>query len=294
MNMPKRSLAYLVLLCVSFMRAEDPADHPSAFTFLPGRTIFPEIPASYEEPRVGLTKDINSAHMKLDIGSAMDFVQISLRADSTQNLRFGADLFAYALVTSYEGLRLQVDALDGYFGGHVVYRMQLPQSALLLRLRVLHLSSHLLDGHFDLSNGVWRDGRFPNPLSRDYGEITAGYLWQRNSSEVFLYAGFSQATLIRPPTMKRLNTMCGVAAHTGDWVGSFAGSPVHLYAADHFRIWGLETLSGTNMLEAGVKFGEWNGAGIRIFISHHSGLEVYTQYFDMKSDDWGLGFGLEP
>ena len=94
--------------------------------------------------------------------------------------------------------------------------------------------------------------------------------------------------------MKRLNTVFGVTAHTGDWTGTFAGRPVHFYASDHFRVWGLETLSGTNMFEAGVKFGEWNGAGIRIFLSHHAGLEVYHQYFDTKSDNWGLGFGLEP
>lgn len=294
MNTPKHTLVLLVLLCVSLMHAEGPGDRPSAFTFLPGRSIFPKNPASYEEPRVGMTKDINSSHMKLDVGSAMDFVQISLCADSSQKLRLGADLFAYALVTSYEGLRLQVDALDGYFGGHVVYRMQQPHAALLLRFRFLHLSSHLIDGHFDLSDSVWRDGRFPNPLSRDYGEITAGYLWQWNSSELFLYAGVSHATFIRPSTMKRLNTVFGVTAHTGDWTGTFAGSPVHFYASDHFRVWGLETLSGTNMFEAGVKFGEWNGAGIRIFLSHHAGLEVYHQYFDTKSDNWGLGFGLEP
>jgi hypothetical protein len=292
--MPKRSLVLPILLCVSFMYAEDPADHSSAFRFLPGRTIFPNIPASYEEPRLGLTKDINTSHMKLDIGSSMEVLNVSVSHDSTQNLRFGADFFAYALVTSYEGLRLQVDALDGYFGGHAVYRVQLPHSALLLRFRFLHLSSHLLDGHFNLSDSTWRGGRFPNPLSRDYGEITAGHLWQWDSSELFLYAGFSHATFIRPPTMKRLNAVFGVAAHTGDWTGFLAGRPVHFYASDHFRLWGVDTFSGTNMFEAGVKFGEWNGAGIRIFLSHHSGLEVYHQYFDMKSDDWGLGFALEP
>jgi hypothetical protein len=232
--------------------------------------------------------------MKLDIGGSMDFLGVRLRADSTERLRLGADLFTYALSTSYRGLRLQVDAVDGYFGGHLVYRFQWNSATLLVRLRILHLSSHLLDGHYDLATETWIGGRLPVPLSRDCGELTVGYLWQWGPSELFLYAGVNQATLIRPSTMKRLTSHCGVTAHTGSWAGPLLGVPVHLYAADHFALWGLESLSGTNILETGVKFGEWDGSGIRIFLSHHSGLEVYHQYFDVKTDAWGLGFGLEP
>ena len=292
MNLKRTVL--LAFLCQGFVYSQPADGNRSPCTFLPGRTIFPALPASFEEVRAGITKDVTSAHMKLDIGTAMDFLEVRLRADSSERLRIGAELFTYALTTSYQGLRLQVDAVDGYFGGHIVYRLQRPGSALLLRLRILHLSSHLLDGHFDLIRNVWIDGRLPNPLARDYGEITIGQLWQWTASEIFLYAGFSQATLIRPPTMKRLNMLYGVTAHTGNWAGTCFGAPVHFYISDHFSVWGLETLSGTNMLQAGAKFGEWNGAGISVFISHHAGLEVYHQYADVKNDAWGLGFGLEP
>lgn len=292
--MALRSILLLTVLCAGSLCAQPTDGTTSRYTFLPGRTIFPPLPASFEEARAGITKDVNTAQMKLDIGTAMDFLEIRLRADSSERLRVGADLFTYALTTSYQGLRLQVDAVDGYFGGHIVYRVQRAGTALLLRLRILHLSSHLLDGHFDSNRNVWIDGKLPTPLARDYGEITLGHLWQWKSSEIFLYGGFSQATLIRPPTMKRLNLLWGITAHTGDWAGTCFGAPVHFYASDHCSFWGLETLSGTNMVQVGAKFGEWQGAGISIFISHHAGLEVYHQYFDVKNDAWGLGVGLEP
>jgi hypothetical protein len=249
--------------------------------------------ASYEEPRVGIVKDGSTAHMRLDIGSSLELLEVRLRADSSERLRVGTELFTYALTTSYQGLRLQVDAVDGYFGGHVVYRLQQAHTAFFLRLRILHLSSHFLDGHFDLERKVWLNGQEPTPLARDYGELTVGHLWQWEASEFFAYGGFSHATLIRPPTMKRLNLLCGFTAHAGNWIGPLLGLPVHFYAADHFSMWGLETLSGTNLIEAGLRFGVWNGSGVRVFLSHHSGLEVYHQYFDVKNDDWGIGVGLD-
>lgn len=231
--------------------------------------------------------------MKLDIGGAMDILNIRVRDDSTANLRFGADLFAYALSASHRGLRLQIDAVDGYFGGHIVYREQRDRTALLVRLRILHLSSHLVDGHFDLDNEAWIGGRLPNPFSRDYGEVTAGYLWQWDKAGLFVYGGFSYATLVRP-AMKRLTTHYGATLHSGRWVESGFGVPVLFYISDHLLVWGVETLSATNVAEAGVKLGEWEGAGIKIFLSYHSGLELYHQYSNLKSDALSLGFCLEP
>jgi hypothetical protein len=289
-----RPLAVLLLYCGTFALADVPPRAEAPVTFLPGRSIFPIVPANHEEPHLGLTKDIATSHMRLDIGSSMDLVNIRVSADSTTNIRAGADLFAFALSTSYNGLRLQIDALDGYFGGHIVYRNQREGSALLLRLRIMHLSSHLIDGHYDNDADAWIGGRKPLHFSRDYGEVTAGYLWQWNGAGVFAYGGFSYATLVRPSEQKRLNTLYGITAHTSRWTGGCFGKPLNLYVSEHFLLWGVDELSGTNGLEAGVKFGAWEGAGVRVFVSYHSGLEIYHQYSDVTAGEWGVGFELEP
>jgi hypothetical protein len=292
--MPRRTFVLLTLYCAALTHAQPPDSGRSAFTFLPGRSIYLHAPASFEEPRIGLAKDVSSSHMNLDIGGGMDLLNIRVSDDSTSNLRVGADIFAYALSTSRQGLRLQIDAVDGYFGGHLVYRLQKAHTALLLRVRVLHLSSHLLDGHYDLNNNVWIDGRLPNPFSRDYGEVTAGHVWQWDSSGLVVYGGFSYATLVRPTTVKRLNTLYGVTMHTARWVRSCFGRPMNFYISTHLLLWGMGTLSSTNVAEAGVKFGAWEGEGLRVFIKHHAGLEVYHQYSDVKNNAISLGFCLEP
>ena len=44
-------------------------------------------------------------------------------------------------------------------------------STTYLRLRILHLSSHFIDGHFRLETTTWIDGQLPRPYSRDYAEL---------------------------------------------------------------------------------------------------------------------------
>jgi hypothetical protein len=113
----------------------------SRFTFLPGKLLLQPLTAYYQEPRVGLRKEMGNSRMKLDIGSSLDILEYSFSADSSKMLRLGADLFTYALTTNSEGFRLQVDAVDGFFGGHIVFQAGEERSRLSVRFRYLHLSA---------------------------------------------------------------------------------------------------------------------------------------------------------
>jgi hypothetical protein len=231
--------------------------------------------------------------MTLSIGGQIDLVEWHPASDSGARMRAGAQLFTYALTTSYQGLRLQLDAVDGYFGGYVVYEQSGPASIVTLRFRILHLSSHMLDGNYNLASGQWKDGRAPLPLSRDFGELIGAYTWPGNGWEVMLYSGFSYATLVRPSGLMRWNTLHGVVGHTSAWPGHVFGKPASLYLSDHFTLAGLSSLKGTNTLEFGLKMGEWDGNGVKVYCSYHSGLEIFHQYFDVRREDWGLGIAFD-
>ena len=231
--------------------------------------------------------------MRLDIGASYDFLAYTPASDTASRFHVGMAMFVYALTTSYQGLHLQVDAVDGYFGGHIVYRHRRPSSSTTLRLRIMHLSSHFIDGHFRLETKSWIDGQLPRPYSRDYAELTAAYRWGREEWSAHLYAGFSHAWFARPGNMLRFNTFQGVVARTAEWLGPVLGHPTNLYVADHFMLSGVDKLSGSNTLEGGVKFGSWDGGGIRLYISYHAGMETYHQYYDVKRTDLGIGFALD-
>lgn len=287
------AIAFLMTLGVlaAQARGQSPDETQApGIVFLPGRVLFIPLTANEQEPRVGVRKEVGSSRMKLDIGSVIDLLGWCL---PDGELRTGADFFTYALIISANRLRLQVDAVDGYFGGHFSYTAKNPQRAFALRLRVLHQSGHLIDGHWDYSAGFWRDGKVPVPYTRDFVEFTSAVAWTGEQVAVTLYSGFSYAWLARPDDVSHWETLHGAEIRTTGWAGTFLGRPLVLYAADHLTIAGVPQYYITMNLEAGAKFGPWEGTGIKLYLSYRSGLELFSQYFSSRRSFWGVGFALD-
>ena len=266
----------------------------SRFTFIPGKLALPPFSASLQEPRVGLRKEIETSKLKVDIGASVDMLEFRPGADSSHRIRLGIDFFTYALSTNSEGLRLQIDAVDGYFGGHVSYIKDVdPDSRIAVRLRLMHVSAHFLDGHYNITTQLWKDGRQPIPFTRDFGELVGAYAFRSGEVTGQIYGGFSYATLIRPVEIRRVELQAGFEFHADELVENVFGRPFNLYASDHFLLRGIPSYIGTNNLEFGVKFGDWGSTGLRIFASHYNGLDVFSQYYDQRRESWGLGFAFD-
>ena len=263
------------------------------FEFLPGAPLLPPLIANHQEPRTGVRMEFGTTRLKLDIGSALDFLGYAFDERQSKQLRLGADFFTYALTTSFEGHRLQVDAVDGFFGGHIVYRSDGDRSALSLRLRILHLSAHMVDGHIDPATDTWIDGRAPIPFTRDFGELLAAYSFSAGPMKIMPYAAVSYATLVRPAEINRWGGLCGVEMNSGELAGKVFGKSFEFYLADNLTMAGIPEWVGTNIFEAGVKFGRWESSGIRLYINYASGLELFSQYYDMHSSTWGVGFAFD-
>jgi hypothetical protein len=174
--------------------------------------------------------------MRLDIGSTLDLLEYRFSGTS---LRAGVDFFTHALSTNAQGFRLQIDAVDGFFGGHLSLHPDGNQDAFSMRLRLLHLSGHFLDGHFDEGASRWLDGRSPIPFTRDFGELVGAYEFVLSDFSAMVYTGFSYATLIRPAEIKRLATTQGIEIHNAEILGPVLGKPANLFLADIFTLWGV-------------------------------------------------------
>ena len=270
-----------------------PSTHAGEFEFLPAGTLFKPLVANPQEPRVGVRKEIGSSRLKLDIGSMVDLVQFTADGTGTLQFRMGADFFTYALTTSAQGLRLQVDAVDGFFGGHILLRSGNSQRNLTLRLRLFHLSAHLIDGHFDNATGQWKDGRLPIPFTRDSGELLAAYLFPAAGFSTLIYSGVNYATLVRPSDVQRIMSLHGVEIRTSDGFATVFGKPFCLYAAYNLTFTGVPSYVGTNVIEAGAKFGNWEGIGLKFYVNYASGLEFFSQYYNVRRSMWGTGFTID-
>ena len=279
-------------MCSEHAHAQTPRrTTASPWTFFPDKNLFPPLLAHYQEPRVGVRKQVGSANLKLDIGSTLDFLEYSFAQD--KKLRFGIDFFTYALTTTFEGARLQVDAVDGFFGGHILFHTFSKRRAFSLRLRILHLSAHFVDGHYDLDDNVWIDGRGPIPFTRNFGELVGAYEWITPGVSLMLYSGLNYAPHVAPEGIQRLSTIHGIQVHSDKLVSAVFGRPFNVFAADNFILSGASTYAGTNNLEFGMKFGEWSGNGLKLYVSYYSGLDIFSQYFDVRRSNWGVGFAFD-
>lgn len=291
-----RKTLFPLLMCIAVLPQHASAgelNESNSFTFLPPGLLVRPFVANYQEPRVGVRKEIGSSHLKLDIGSTMDLVEYIISSEQNKKLRAGIDFFTYALSTSAQGLRLQIDAVDGFFGGHVSYQSAGDDSRFSLRLRILHLSAHFIDGHFDNSTGTWKNGIAPIPFTKDFGELVGAYEEDGSAVGFMVYSGFSYASLIRPTEIKRLSTIHGVELRTPSWPGTAFGKPCCFFAADNLFLVGIPSYAGTNNVEFGFKFGEWSGSGVRLYGSYYSGLTIFSQYYNIREAQWGLGFAFD-
>ena len=246
------------------------------------------------EPISGLRKEIGNSRMRLTIGAPLDVWELRMADDGSALLRVGIDFFMQALTTSSEGLRLQIDAADGWFGGHVASRWDLRDASVTVRLRILHLSGHMVDGHFDSATDTWKDGREPIPFTRDFGELSAAVSTSLSSVTIRGFAGTSYATLIRPDNIKRWAFLGGFDLHSASLIADGGPFPLHLYGGYTLTLAGIPAYTGTNSVEAGVKFGAWEGRGIRVYGGYYAGQMMFTQYYDLRTDHWAIGFGFEP
>ena len=165
---------------------------------------------------------------------------------------------------------------------------------------MLHLSAHFVDGHYDLQTNGWRDGKSPIPFTRDFGELLGAYEFQAGSAEEFwgsvhvmIYLGIGYAAKVRPDELRRTSFVQGLEIRTSDPLGTFFGKPWNIYLAYNFSLTGIPGYIGSKNIESGIKLGEWSGTGIRIYLSYYNGLDVFSQYFNIRREHWGVGFTFD-
>lgn len=283
----------IVLFCFTILVAQE--NTTPEFELFPAGMNFMPLKANHQEARIGVLYYTASTNLKVDIGNNIDLFGLNFN-NSGARLTAGIEFMAYALSTSYKGNRLQIDAVDGFFGGNVSYSYPVvndSSSMLLARLRILHNSAHFVDGHYDMSIREWINNIEPIPYTEDFGELTVAHELKNNWLDFRYYAGFLYSTLVRPSNLKRYNAHAGFELAFTDLPGKTAGKETSLFLSNFVSTDGADKYIVNQNSMLGVKFGSWNGKGLLLYMSYYSGGDIFGAYFKKRISKFGIGFSVD-
>jgi hypothetical protein len=264
----------------------------NTFILFPNDLQFMPLKGNHQEARIGVLYYPKNAHLKVDIGNNIDLLKYIVNDELDVNM--GIQFMAYAYSTNYQGKRLQIDAIDGFFGGHFSTEYKYSEmNSLKARLRIIHNSAHFVDGHYDDINKKWKDDLEPIPFTQDFGELTVAHVINTQSFGVQYYGSIAYSTLVRPSLIKKYFFNIGFELHSDKIFGTVLDRKVNMFIANHTRYNGMPDykLSTNNML--GVKFGGWSEKGIVLYLSYHYGNDLFSMYYYKRDDIFGIGFFVD-
>lgn len=142
----------LFFLALATSYSQEAPERPS---WIPQGLLFQPLRANVLEPRVGglvsVLPSVQRPALRLDIGSSIDVV--SFRPGNAASLfspevRLGAEFFTFTRLRSEVNFRFPVETTDFYFGVNASAKAPVNDNlSLLARLRVAHISAHLVDGY---------------------------------------------------------------------------------------------------------------------------------------------------
>ncbi len=274
--MKKTFVVILILFCFSQLNAQKKVElFPDSLTIQP-------FAANTLEPTLGFLFHTSENELRLDIGNSLDFVRVT---NCGSTYAFGADLFTYTRLRKEGNFHFPVDAVDYLFGINFSWKMNFDGIEAGARLRLSHISAHMVDGHYENTLNVWKDDQNPRVYSREFFELMP-YLKFNN---IRIYAGITYIFHIDPDFLKKDNYQLGF-----DYF-----APVELFGVIYpylgydLKLIHPDAYTANNSIVAGFKFGKKYGRGISLYFQYYSGHSVHGEYFDKKVDYSAIGINLD-
>ncbi|MFN3426493.1 MAG: DUF1207 domain-containing protein [Candidatus Thermochlorobacter sp.] len=282
----------LFVLCAAPLFAQS-----TRFAFL--KSNFEPLLADPKETRIAVLTHLNDTGLLLDIGASLDLLQVDVGQDSLHfsTFGFGADFGTFSLLRRLDAFKFPVDAADYIFGINISWRSPLQTSAFPLtisgRLRLSHISAHLIDGSFDLDRLQWREGRLPFTFSREFihltlalsssfGRVYLGYEWLFNTVPVDVARHSAQAGL---EVFMPLRILIAFAP--------FLACDVRLSPIWRAQLGRTEGYGTTLSFQAGIKTGDFGARGVRLTYHYYTGLSWRGMYFGESVNVSAIGLMMD-
>ena len=266
--------------------SQDSVASPGGFSFIASGLQFQPLKANVYEPRVGILSQLGKNLLRLDIGNSIDLIQYRSTTNSAI-YTIGSDFFTYTLLRGERGFHFPVDASDYFFGINVSYRKPIDPGILSSRVRVSHISSHFVDGHYDNTTVSWKNGRAPIVYSREFLDVVGA--WEAPVSEYLtkLYLGATYIFHVDPANLFRFSAYSGFELHRPTSLG------LNPFLAYQVTLMKIDELSLRHSLQIGIKLGGVAGRGPNLYVSYFSGYSIHGEYFNVKDNYFAMGLLVE-
>jgi hypothetical protein len=272
-------MKYTVLLIIAYSLLTSTYAQPNT-TWFPSEINVQPFTANFIEPRAGFQFEMGGKRIRLDIGRSTDIVQFN---NENSELSFGFDLFTYTRLRAESEFHFPVEAIDYLFGLNSGYKIMNENSEYGLRFRLSHISAHFVDGQYDYKINFWRDGRTATVYTREFIELFPYYRYEG----LRFYTGLTYLIHRKPLDIGR-----GLFQSGFDYY--YTGfENIYPFVAFDFKLQQINKWSGSNILTAGIKFGDYKSRGLTLAITYFSGKSVHGEYYNFNESYTTIGFNLD-
>ncbi|MFC2083813.1 DUF1207 domain-containing protein [Bacteroidota bacterium] len=264
----------LVIVTTSFSQKDE---------LFPGDLNIQPFIANMLEPRLGFQFQISKNELRLDIGNSIDVYRFSINDYSI--LSFGADFFTYSLLRSESGFHFPVVAIDYLFGINLGYKYLLNNCEYGARLRISHISAHIVDGHFDKETGEWRNGIEPQVYSREFIELSPFYKFKN----LRIYGVITFLYHVDPDILGNDSYQIGFDYFSN----SILSENLHPFCGYDLKLSHLVDYEINHSLLLGLKFGKKRGKGMSLYLNYFSGKSIHGEFYFQNKNFFSLGFNID-
>ena len=268
------------LIVLLFLLVPGSLSAQSSAKWFPSDINIQPFTANFLEPKAGFAFEMGGKKIRLDISRSQDILHLD---NENSTLSFGIDLFTFTRLRAESEFHFPVEAIDYLFGINSGYKITNDNTEYGLRFRLSHISAHFVDGQYDYKLNFWRNGRTATVYTREFIELFPYYRY--NGCRV--YAGLTYLFHRKPLDIGR-----GIYQAGFDYYYTKFDN-IYPYVAYDFKLEKINKFSGSNILTAGIKFGDYKSRGISIAISYLSGKSVHGEYYDLNESYTTIGFNLD-
>ena len=251
-------------------------DYKSSMTFEP-------LIANPYEARMGFMGQPSEDRLRMDIGATFDLFQLS------QDGTFGVDMMTFTRLRSEGRFKFPVETTDYFFGINSAFQfdgsplfVRLFESKDQLRIRLSHISSHLIDGYTIKDEFISP----PFVFSREFLEIIykVNYFSKYNYQKISPYFGVNYIFSKIPSEIESYELITGIEYTKG------LSDKLSIEAGYNFTIKGFnDHYFGVNNGQAGIKYNFTKDRAIFVGVYLYDGLSMHGMFFNQKDSYIGIG-----